>query len=96
MTCVLTHLDTNSDGFISAEEIDEYQYDPPCGMPSYVTGVAGADVIAECDLVDEETELSDGLLGSLELNTTTTGCLANARVRQAVCDECTRCENQPG
>lgn len=81
-TCALTHVDTNSDGFIDAAEIDYFITENPCNARPMPT--SGARVIGVCD------RDSDGRLGVADA-AHVSGCLTNPGLLALACSICASC-----
>lgn len=81
-TCALTHVDTNSDGFIDAAEIDYFITENPCNARPMPT--SGASVISVCD------RDSDGRLGVADASHVS-GCLTNPGLLALACSICASC-----
>lgn len=83
ITCMTTHLDTNENGRIEAEEIDHYIMHETCGTDA--TRIRGYTVMKFCD-IDK-----NGYLDSNDYNEST-GCVRIAPIRTEICRRCDVCD----
>jgi len=83
ITCALTHVDTNHDGFIDASEIDTFIAENPCN--ARVMRTSGTKVVSMCDRnSDNKLDANDANHGS--------SCLTNTGVLNLACSICESCQ----
>lgn len=83
VTCALTHVDKNHDGFIDVGEIDAFIAENPCNARAMRT--SGTKVVSMCD------RNSDNKLDSDDANHVNS-CLTNAGVLNLACTICESCQ----